>query len=468
MKDLYIIIVFLAVICTTLIFLLGFMFHLRIKALSKTLEKKYFKSLQKKDLPWFYCTQSIRHIALRKIFRLSPKIEDVLAAAAIKNIYKAQPLIANALKKYKKNKKLLILDAEISVLTHNRSRFRHILTTFEIKPFTKKTKAKLLWLNAQHELYQTDMMSASMHASKALKIYQKLNYSYEEAQCYQLLSQIYRISGLFDVAFNMLKEAEKIFKNLKLYAKTAETKAYFGMIELGRENYDVAIEYLENAAKISKLHQLNNTLADISNWQGLVFYLKPKLLKAKNCFTQTIKISSKPPSLAFAFEMMARISLKQKDESNALSYIDKALEFSHKAKLDAAIFENLYLKAEIYYNRCQYDDSKNILTQLIKQKRPPSTVYYPANAYTLLGLIELKQNNLSLAQTLFQQALDLEHSQNRLKGAIIDYNNLAETARRNQDIPKAREYLQQALSYAEKIEDKDLIKSLTEKLNYTI
>ena len=98
------------------------------------------------------------------------------------------------------------------------------------------------------------------------------------------------------------------------------------------------------------------------------------------------------------------------------------------------------------------------------EKAPAFTTFYPANAYTLLGLINLRQDRLNTARTLFKQAIDLENSQNRIKGAAIDYNNLAELALREGSGEEARTYLQQALSYAEMLEDEELKNYLKAKL----
>ena len=95
---------------------------------------------------------------------------------------------------------------------------------------------------------------------------------------------------------------------------------------------------------------------------------------------------------------------------------------------------------------------------------PPFTTINPAKAYTSLGLTNLRQNRLSSAHTLFKQAIDLENSKNRIKGAAIDYNNLAEIALREGNTEEASAYLRQALSYAEMLEDEELKNYLKAKL----
>lgn len=464
MEDLTIIGIFLAE--ALLATLIAIAFTLRCRYINQyfALKKEYLKKLQKKDLPLYFSCLAIKEEAFNKIFHLKPSKTLSLKRLAIKDIIKAQKIISFQTKKYPKDLSILLLDAEISLLIKNRERFQHITDSIRLPRFLSANRhAEYLYLSAENELYQTDMFSATAHISKALKIYQKKGAIYETALCYQTLSRIYRISGIFDVAFTMLKEAKKIYEELNIPAKIAETEAYFGLIEIGRENLKTAEEYLNSAAKICQENNLTETLAHIKNWHGLILFLNNDLKKANQLFSFVIKTSKELPALAYAAEMLARIELKNEDYNMALNYTDRAISYAKKQNLTPNIFENLYLKAEIYYTLQNYKKSRQILTELIKQKTPPTTIYYPANAYTLLGMVELKENNLDKARTLFKQALDLEHAQNRLKGAAIDYNNLAELSHMTGNFTEAKTYLNQALKYATEIDDKELIAYLKSK-----
>ena len=146
------------------------------------------------------------------------------------------------------------------------------------------------------------MYSASAHCSQALRLYQKNGFSWEEAECYMALAQIYRISGVFDVAFTMLREAKKIWQELGIPAKQAEAEAYFGLAEIGRENYAAAEEYLAAAARICAEHSLIQTGADVKNWQGLTAYLRheddraAEVFSAVACSKATLSATVSTPS----------------------------------------------------------------------------------------------------------------------------------------------------------------------------
>ena len=488
-------------------------------------------------------------------------LADSHAGAAV-NI-EQRHILQKALRAAPRNWRLQMLCAELCRILNRRAEFQHIVEQIRLPspasvlfrvplsapaflrfplPVPSALKADFLLLTALGELYQTDMYSASAHCSQALRLYQKNGFAWEEAECYMALAQIYRISSIFDVAFTMLREAKKIWQELGIPAKQAETEAYFGLAEIGRENYAAAEEYLAAAARICAEHNLIQTGADVKNWQGLTAYLRHEDDRAAEVFsavacskatlsatvstpshpkpntdttttpptsdtnfphpasditisdiaaaaapdtaapasataasdttapaTATAQTLSKPHAVsaearAFAIEMLARISLRRKQYSEALCRADEALALHQKSRHRPGIFENLYLKAEILYASDDYEQSAGILTALIKEKAPAFTTFYPANAYTLLGLINLRQDRLNTARTLFKQAIDLENSQNRIKGAAIDYNNLAELALREGSGEEARTYLQQALSYAEMLEDEELKNYLKAKL----
>ena len=58
----------------------------------------------------------------------------------------------------------------------------------------------------------------------------------------------------------------------------------------------------------------------------------------------------------------------------------------------------------------------------------------------------------------------MESSLNRIKGAAVDYNNLAELSLREGHKEEAEKYLRRALEYAETLADKELINYLKSKL----
>ena len=404
--------------------------------------------LRQKDLPLFYSSYYLKQSCVRRFFRLPQTLEAGLAALAAETPAAALPEVQKALRAAPRNWRLQMLCAELCRILNRRAEFQHIVEQIRLPspasvlfrvplsapaflrfplPVPSALKADFLLLTALGELYQTDMYSASAHCSQALRLYQKNGFAWEEAECYMALAQIYRISSIFDVAFTMLREAKKIWQELGIPAKQAETEAYFGLAEIGRENYAAAEEYLAAAARICAEHNLIQTGADVKNWQGLTAYLRHEDDRAAEVFsavacskatlsatvstpshpkpntdttttpptsdtnfphpasditisdiaaaaapdtaapasataasdttapaTATAQTLSKPHAVsaearAFAIEMLARISLRRKQYSEALCRADEALALHQKSRHRPGIYDKLYLKAEILY-----------------------------------------------------------------------------------------------------------------------
>ncbi len=467
MKDFNINTLFFIELTLCLVVFAVYQVRLRLLHHCKILATQSLPFFKTKDLPFYYSSYAIKQECIHTFFNLPLPLITKLALKASKTSSLASRLkqTKKHLKKYPQDIDLRLLTAELAMLCNETQIFHHLIKETELPFFSSlNQRAKYYFLKAHYNLYETDLNNASILCSKALTIYQKQGFEYEQASCYLLLTQIYRLTGVFDVAETMLKEAKTRFHKMNMIAKVAECMTYDGLISFGREQYDFAIQNLSKATNLAKRHKLYRSYADINNWLGLSFYMNNQQEKAEQSFLLALKNSQTSECTAYATEMLARLKYHNKEYENAIKYVETALKTSSFQKNPAGFLENLYIKAEILFATNDYEQSKKILTEIIKKKLPPAAPFYPANAYTLLGLIYLKRNNLSKAKTLFKQAVDLEHGKNRLKGAAIDYNNLAEVARLEGNTSQAKKYLTQALSYAEEIEDKQLKSYLLAKL----
>ncbi len=416
--------------------------------------KKNIPQTTFKDVPFFYSS----YYNHKKWFL---KEDYNLAISLSKSFLKTYNKLQKHYKTYQTNYKIAILYAKTQLLQNQKD---YNLTP---PPFYAHCsfKADYYYLEAQKDIYITDLQNASYKISKALKIYKKLGYLYECAECYQSMSKIYKLCGLKDISLTLLYEAISIYKTLNCHPKIAEATAYLGIHELEQENYDNSIQYFNDALKICQTHHLDRTICDINNWKALSYFLQ-------NDYKNTLKvleesITSKHISnhaKSFNLEMIARTYYKTNKYSNAQKYTDLSLDEYKKQKNKYAILELTYLKAEIYFLQKKYSKSKEILINLIKQKTEHFSLYYPANAYTLLGLVYQKENNLKKALNMFKLALDLEKSKNRPKGAIVDYNNLAETTLKLGDKEASYKYLNLALELAKDLKDNNLTSYLEKKL----
>lgn len=464
MKDFGLSELFLAGIIIGIGAIVVFMLRFRLLQYCKISAQKSLLPFKTKDIPFYYSSNAVKQECIRKFFHLPPAMESILMKKAEEDIGEAIRFAYNnwvGSRKYQELLKMYFYGRLVSWQKISSS----VLNRYRLPLFASGYyRALFFYLLAQDRLYETDMQNASIYASKSLNLFQKLGFVYEQGETYLLLAQIYRITGIYDVAQTMLREAKKCFEQVQFSAKIAETVAYLGLLEFSRENFTEAAKTLLSAADIALKNNLMRTYADVLNWLGLTYYLLGELDKAEDCFRTVYKIIPSAEGQAYAAEMLARVMFKINNLQEALHYVCKALNIGKNISDKTSVPENLYLKAEILHRLQKNGQSARILTNLIRQKYPPTSTFYPANAYTLLGLIKLERNETDAAKTLFKQAADLEHGKNRLKGAAIDYNNLAEIAIREGNSDEADIYLKQALEHAENAGDEELAAHLRNKL----
>ena len=259
------------------IFFLYFHTRLRLWQIWKINAKKSLQKIKNKERPFFYNSYYTKQTATRKFFHQSATAEAKIYIALSTSLKKGEKNLKKAIEQSPKNWKLLLLYADICLIQNKRVEFGNALNNLHLPFLTPSAlRADYLRLSALNDLYQTNMYDASKKLSKALKIYQKNSFTYEEAECYLALGQTYRISGVFDVAYTMFQEAEKLYKSMELSSKQAEAVAYQGLLEISRENYKTSEEYFTQAEKICQEHHLSQTLNDIKNWHGLALYLQAK------------------------------------------------------------------------------------------------------------------------------------------------------------------------------------------------
>ena len=407
-----------------------------------------------KDIPFFFSS----YYQQKKWIK---GIDYIFALQLSSNFSKNKNIIKKSYKTTPYNYKINLLNAKINVLENKKDYTLHKPPFYAHLSF----KADYYYLSAQKELYLTDLQNASNNISKALKIYKKLGYLYECALCYQTFATIYKLCGLKDISYTMLTEAKKLYEHIKCPAKLAETNAYLGIHELTSQNYQNAIDYFDLSQKICTEHNLKKTMLDILNWKAFALFQQgdyKNALKTAKLVQNATSVSSNTKS--FCYEIISRIYYQQSKPLLAIKHANLGLDIAQKQKDMQYNFELNFLKAEAFFMLKKYTNAKDILITLIKQKYSNCITFYPANAYSLLGLIYLKENNLKQAQNMFKSALDLEHSKNRSKGAIIDYNNLAEISLKLGNKKTAQKYLQHAIDLAKELKDNNLESYLQKKL----
>ena len=313
-------------------------------------------------------------------------------------------------------------------------------------------------------LEEGDMLSASQNASEALKIFQKYHYSAEEAETYILLSEIYRLSCVNDVASSMLDSALKIYRTQHLQRNIAQTIALKGRQLFFENRYDEALAKYHEALQMAPNENLK---ADIYNQLALLQIVQNNLSEAAKFIKIALSTAIAAKSehrIAFSRQLNGHIAFNRQNYILARRHFAAAAKLYLKQQNKSAYLECLYLSAETYYKREKFKAAENVLRQILNIGNLYGHSFHMANVYSLLGLIYMQTGDYARAKALFLQSLNLEHSNNRCEGLSADYANLALIDAKCGNLSSAEENLKTAHEYAKKTGNDELVALIENKL----
>ena len=389
----------------------------------------FFSTLAVKDLSKFILKhnrsqrkQMLNLIAKNEFRLLIKQINDSLLKAKINLMIKGKTT------KVTKPDNLYQL-MEVSLLLDQMNNNKALLLLDKLPKDAKSLPLALrgvYFLNlAQISMSEGDLETSSMKAGAALKIFQKKNMLFEEAKAYLLLGTIYKISGLFDTADLMFRSSLKIFQYIQAPKYEAEVLSSLGMLMSLQERFAEASAFFDQAKKIfSNLKEEENKHFIISQ-TAMNELLQNNLDNAEELANLSLKKHHSDSGKALASEIIARTSFAKMSWADVIKFAETASNLYLKEHNYAAYFECRYLIAEAKTNLSLDVEAEVILREIIDQEKHHKSCFHVANAYTLLGLILLKQNKLYSAKSIFNQALNRELYNERYKGAAIDYLNLA-------------------------------------------
>lgn len=357
--------------------------------------------------------------------------------------------------------------AMLYFLEGDKVKYRLCLNNIIDKKSTPYVKARKAYLETYENMADGDMLSASQNCSTAVRLYGKCGAVYEEGQAYLLMGIIYRTAVVSDVAELMFRSALNIFENLRAKAESARVLGNFGMLMATQSRFEEAADYYRRAEEINKKLCRLQAEAEINNQQGLMCLMKKNLAEAGEFSIAALRKHQKTGNnegIALSKEILGSIAWEQKDYTQALQYAYEAKNLYKERQNMSAYLENMYLMALSCFEQGKLKDAERNLREITKTAREYHTNFHTANAYNLLGLIYLKQNDLRRAKGLFQQSLDLEQTNNRLGGIATDYANISLIELRSGNIEQARKTLETAIGYAEATGDEELLAILKQRL----
>ncbi|MFV0626011.1 MAG: tetratricopeptide repeat protein [Alphaproteobacteria bacterium] len=376
---------------------------------------------------------------------------------------KALLKIEKQIKLEPKNEFLLITLAELYLLEHNISKTYLVLEKIFSKD--KYITAKKLYLESILALREADMLSVSQKTSDAIKLFNNKGAYFEEGRCYVLLGIAYRASGIYDASQFIFDAALKIYSPLSYSYGVVEVYGNLGMLMSLQNRSDEALAYFDKALSKSSLDVYK---AYIFNQKALNSLFNKNYVESEKHLKNALKICKKfedEIGTAFSYELLSYVKLEEKDFMQAIKYSNKSSRIHQTLTNLSAFLESLYVQALAFYEICDYEKSERLAREILEISEKEQTNFHSANAYNLLGLIFLKKEDYSRAKSLFQKSLSLEQSNERTKGIATDYFNIALADFLIGHKKQALDTLNKALELATEIEDKELVSTITTKIN---
>jgi len=462
--------------------------HMRLKHIQKLVCLRVLKRQQKSECTTLFSALILNDCCKNLFYYTDKKAHLALAYLAVGKVQKAADFFRSsdsmlsllldahydAGKAYKKilkqknqwyiSKKYGVFLPVIAYLLFDNHTMHTAITKINPQKLNKSTLSYYNYCLAASYLYDGDMLSASQKASAALDYFRKKRYSYEASRCYLLLGEIYRLSCVNDVAQTMIEAAIKINQEQKLSQLHGKSTASLGMLMLFENRLEEAEDKFNRALLLA---QTENLRADIRNQKALLYLAQNKHKEAEKEVASALKTFNALQNIhgqAFSLQLTAQIAFSKKQYGKALKYATQATVAYEQNGNVSAIFECLYLSADILFRQNKVKKSEELLRRIIKEDERTKHNFHVANAYSLLGLIYLRKNELQRAKVLLQQSLHLEQRHRRCEGMVSDYTNLALIDNLSGNREAAKNNMQTALDYASETGNDELIELIKKKL----
>ncbi|MDT3741428.1 MAG: tetratricopeptide repeat-containing sensor histidine kinase [Candidatus Kapabacteria bacterium] len=284
-----------------------------------------------------------------------------------------------------------ITEDELSLMTHDTNTVRKILEICSTSDLTESNirlanqayliSSELNYFAGQVEALNCLGLNYYLSADYEKSIYfyrQELNIleksSYNDkmlylGECYRMLGEVHRAFKKYDLSFDYLSKAEKLFKKTGNQLGLAKTYNRFASVYIQIPKYyndTITIEYLNKSNDIAKKHGFNEVIANNTNIYATFYYHSEQFDKALEIyktslqqFTDTIGFSEK----ANVYNNIASTYRKINQTDSALFYARLSFEEAKKNKVNVFIYgaaNTLYL---IFYEDLKNSDSALVYLQ---------------------------------------------------------------------------------------------------------
>ena len=380
---------------------------------------------------------------------------------------KAQKQIQNLLKIMPDNNELLLLSAHFQAVKFDYAALEKTLNKIKAAKLSAIAKAEFWLLTAKLAVYKSDMAAASGLLGKAGRIFKRYRCYYSESEVYFVAGEIYRACAISDVSQMMFETSGDIA--VKIGGKNEEAKALAakGMLTAGQNRFDEAAEFFKQSRQIFRQAGFVKSEAEIINQQALLFVMRGKLAMALRYAEKALLMHKQCRNAAGegqSAEIMAMAAFRQKKYAESLEYALAAQKAYAQTKNYAAYFDAAFLEIQALFAQNWLDVAQKRCLEVLRLIKKHPSGFYAADIYGFLGMIYLRQENLTEAKKMFCRSAKLENACHRDAGLVSDYVNLALIEHKLNHAKKVKDYAAKALKAAKRTGDDKLYAEVSRQI----
>jgi tetratricopeptide (TPR) repeat protein len=287
------------------------------------------------------------------------------------------------------------------------------------------------------------------------------------AKAYVKLGEVKTKQNEINDAISALRQGLKIYKKLRNVdgISTCENGLGIAFFESGR--YDYGLTYFNQALKKAEKSKNEELIAGLHINLGVIESMRGNWDKAISHFRQALpRLEKRGDALRLAqtYHNIGVTLIHKGEYDAAIKEFERSIEIAQRVE-DSYMLALAYLgKADAYVRIKDLPLATAYATMALDTFYKIGDRQSIADAYRILGIVQLEHGNLHLAESYFMTAIDLNLEFKNWLNLGETYYELSQLYKKQSQIDKARESLSSSLKYFKKIKVKSYIARIQAEL----
>lgn len=312
----------------------------------------------------------------------------------------------------------------------------------------KKREAETLLFAARNfQRHDETASEAKNYATQAAEIFKILGDAESEAFALGIVAWYeYRVSK--ESGKSLFEKALALAKKAKSADAVAEISGNYALIISGEDEFEKSLELLENALPMAS----GKSLARIHFVFGIIFWRIGDAEKSLFHYELSHKIYKENGDFSWATTMLensALVYVSLENPEKALENYREALPFRRQNGHQTAIADNLTNIADALVQLNQAQKALENLREAVEIYERTANRFGQAWSARVFGDAYLSLRNYEKAFEYFEKARLLQSELNNPNGVARGFYNLARVEFARGNLPKAREFVEQAIAVVE-------------------